>query len=172
MLKKRKKRVAKLDGEIENLRDNIFFLIKNLDETSVRGSSFYISVLAYLTDIAQSVEFISKKSYKHVNNQHEKLKFKQFKDLMEIDDRLNLMYSEIIEIFNAKKFERISIVLAQKQEITGLISEKIEAQIDRTRLEESSPKNTTLYFNILLETKDLVNSTMNLMDEYYSGYKK
>ena len=100
------------------------------------------------------------------------MKFKQFKDLMEIDGRLNLMYSEIIEIFNAKKFERISIVLAQKQEITGLISEKIEAQIDRTRLEESSPKNTTLYFNILLETKDLVNSTMNLMDEYYSGYKK
>jgi len=172
MLKKRKKGVMKLDGEIENLRDNIFFLIKNLDETSVRGSSFYISVLAYLTDIAQSVEFISKKSYKHVNNQHEKLKFKQFKDLMEIDDRLNLMYSEIIEIFNAKKFERISIVLAQRQEITGLISEKIEAQIDRTRLEESSPKNTTLYFNILIETKDLVNSTMNLMDEYYSGYKK
>jgi len=29
-----------------------------------------------------------------------------------------------------------------------------------------------LYFNILLKTKDLVNSTMNLMDEYYSGYKK
>ena len=172
LLKKRKKGVAKLESEIEDLRDNIFFLIKNLDETSVRGSSFYISILAYLTDIAQSVEFISKKSYKHVNNQHEKLKFNQFKDLMEIDDRLNLMYSEITEIFNAKKFERISIVLAQKQEIISFISRKIEAQIDRTRSEESSPKNTTLYFNILLETKDLVNSTMNLIDEYYSGYKK
>lgn len=172
LLKKRKKGVAKLESEIEDLRDNIFFLIKNLDETSVRGSSFYISILAYLTDIAQSVEFISKKSYKHVNNQHEKLKFNQFKDLMEIDNRLNLMYSEITEIFNAKKFERISIVLAQKQEIISFISRKIEAQIDRTRSEESSPKNTTLYFNILLETKDLVNSTMNLMDEYYSGYKK
>jgi hypothetical protein len=82
------------------------------------------------------------------------------------------MYSEITEIFNAKKFERISIVLAQKQEIISFISRKIEAQIGRTRSEESSPKNTTLYFNILLETKDLVNSTMNLMDEYYSGYKK
>jgi phosphate/sulfate permease len=140
LLKKRKKGVAKLDSEIEDLRDNIFFLIKNLDETSVRGSSFYISILAYLTDIAQSVEFISKKSYKHVNNQHEKLKFNQFKDLMEIDDRLNLMYSEITEIFNAKKFERISIVLAQKQEIISFISRKIEAQIGRTRSEESSPK--------------------------------
>jgi len=49
---------------------------------------------------------------------------------------------------------------------------KIDTQIERTRSEESSPKNTTLYFNILLETKDLVNSIMNLMEEYYSSYKK
>ena len=52
------------------------------------------------------------------------------------------------------------------------ISEKINAQINRTRTEESSPKNTTLYFNILLETKDLLNSIMSLMDEYYTSYKK
>jgi len=172
LLKKSKKGVAKLDGEIEDLRDNIFFLIKNLDETSVRGSNFYIIILAYLTDIAQSLEFISKKSYKHVNNQHQKLKFNQFKDLKEIEDRLDLLYKEIIDIFNSRKFERISFVIAQKKELLGLISVKIDTQIKRTRSEESSPKNTTLYFNILLETKDLVNSIMNLMEEYYSSYKK
>jgi len=172
VLKKSKKGVAKLDEEIEELRDNIFFLIKNLDETSVRGSSFYILILAYLTDIAQSLEFISKKSYKHVNNQHQKLKFKQFKDLMEIEERLNMMYDEIVEIFNSRKFERVSLVLAQREEIVNLISEKINAQIDRTRSEESSPKNTTLYFNILLETKDLVNNILNLLEEYHSSYRK
>lgn len=172
LLKKSKKGVAKLDGEIEDLRDNIFFLIKNLDETSVRGSNFYIIILAYLTDIAQSLEFISKKSYKHVNNQHQKLKFNQFKDLKEIEDRLDLLYKEIIDIFNSRKFERIAFVIAQKKELLGLISVKIDTQIERTRSEESSPKNTTLYFNILLETKDLVNSIMNLMEEYYDSYKK
>ena len=147
-------------------------MIKNLDETSVRGSNFYIIILAYLTDIAQSLEFISKKSYKHVNNQHQKLKFNQFKDLKEIEDRLDLLYKEIIDIFNSRKFERISFVIAQKKELLGLISVKIDTQIERTRSEESSPKNTTLYFNILLETKDLVNSIMNLMEEYYNSYKK
>ena len=161
-----------MDSEIEELRDNIFFLIKSLDETSVRGSNFYIIILAYLTDIAQSLDFISKKSYKHVNNQHQKLKFNQFKDLKEIDDRLNLMYNEIIEIFNSRKFERVSLILAQKQEIIDFLTDKINTQIERTRLEESSPKNTTLYFNILMETKDLVNSIMNLMDEYFTSYKK
>jgi len=172
VLKKSKKGVAKLDEEIEELRDNIFFLIKNLDETSVRGSSFYILILAYLTDIAQSLEFISKKSFKHVNNQHQKLKFKQFKDLMEIEDRLNMMYDEVVEIFNSRKFERVSLVLAQREEIITFISEKINAQIERTRSEESSPKNTTLYFNILLETKDLVNNILNLLEEYHSSYRK
>jgi hypothetical protein len=72
----------------------------------------------------------------------------------------------------SRKFERISFIIAQKEELVSFISEKIDAQIDRTRTEESSPKNTTLYFNILLETKDLLNSIMSLMDEYYSSYKK
>ena len=172
LLKKSKKGVAKLDSEIEELRDNIFFFIKKLDETSVRGSNFYITILANLTDIAQSLDFISKKSYKHVNNQHQKLKFNQFKDLKEIEDRLAHLYKEIIDVFMSRKFERISFIIAQKEELGSFISEKIDAQIDRTRTEESSPKNTTLYFNILLETKDLLNSIMSLMDEYYSSYKK
>jgi hypothetical protein len=54
-----------------------------------------------------------------------------------------------------------------------MLSEKIQKQIKRTRTEEaSSPKNTTLYFNLLLETKDLVTAIMNLMEEYFSSYKK
>lgn len=171
-LKKSRRGVEKLDTEIEDLRDNIFYLIKNLDETSVRGSNFYITVLAYLTDIAQSLDFISKKSYKHVNNNHKKLKFKQIKELQEIDDTLEALLNEIVEIFDSRKFERISYVIARKEEILNSLSSKIQTQIERTRTEESSPKNTSLYFNILLETKDLVNGIMNLMEEYYTSYKK
>ena len=171
-LKKSKKGVDKLDQEVEDLRDNIFYLIKNLDETSVRGSSFYITILAYLTDMTQSLDFISKKSFKHINNNHKKLKFNQIKDLQEIDDSLEGLLLEIEEVFDSRKFERISYVLSRKEELITLISEKITTQIDRTRTEEESPKNTSLYFNILLETKDLVTSIMSLMDEYYTSYKK
>lgn len=171
-LKKSKKQVEKLEAEVEELRDNIFYLIKNLDETSVRGSNFYITILAYLTDMAQSLDFISKKSYKHVNNNHKKLKFSQIKDLQEIDDSLSSLLAETEEVFNSRKFERISFVLSRREELYTMLSDKIQKQIDRTRTEESSPKNTTLYFNILLESKDLVTGIMNLMDEYYSSYKR
>tara|TARA_A100000171_G_scaffold52821_2_gene73396 strand:- start:10277 stop:12541 length:2265 start_codon:yes stop_codon:yes gene_type:complete len=171
-LKKGRKQVDKLDAEIEELRDNIFYLIKNLDETSVRGSNFYITILAFLTDISQSLDFIAKKSYKHINNNHKKLKFSQIKDLQEIDQTLSSVLEEIEEVFNSRKFERISFVLTRKTELETMLSDKIQKQIDRTRSEESSPKNTTLYFNILLETKDLTTGIMNLMEEYYSSYKR
>jgi len=171
-LKKSRKGVEKLDAEIEELRDNIFYFIKNLDETSVRGSNFYITILAYLTDIAQSLDFISKKSHKHVNNNHKKLRFNQIKELREVDDVLESLFGEIEEIFNSRKFDRISYVIDKKAEVFAALSEKIEKQIERTRTEESSPKNTTLYFNILLESKDLVTAIMNLMEEYHTSYKK
>ncbi|QAA82240.1 inorganic phosphate transporter [Aequorivita sp. H23M31] len=171
-LKKSKKGVKKLNDEVEELRDNIFYFIKNLDETSVRGSNFYIIILGYLTDVVQSLEFISKASYKHVNNNHKALRFNQIKDLQEIDRLLEELLNEIEDIFHKKEFQRIGRILANKDEIFNSLSQKIEKQVARTRTEESSPKNTTLYFSLLLETKDLVTALMNLMQEYYSSYKK
>ena len=48
---------------------------------------------------------------------------------------------EIEEIFNKRKFERISYVLSRKEGIIDLISNKITKQIERTRTaEEESPK--------------------------------
>jgi len=171
-LKKSKKGVKKLNDEVEELRDNIFYFIKNLEETSVSGSNFYITILGYLTDVAQSLEFISKASYKHINNNHKALRFNQIKDLQEMDQHLDKLLNEIEEIFKNKEFSKIKSVLDQKQEIFESLQNKIDKQIARTRTEESSPKNTTLYFSLLIETKDLVTALMDLMQEYYVSYKK
>ena len=143
----------------------------------LRNNTFVRYTRPYNQNLEQkqlAIQYLSSsmRHQQHQLKQHQKLKFKQFKDLMEIEDRLNMMYDEVVEIFNSRKFERVSLVLAQREEIITFISEKINAQIDRTRSEESSPKNTTLYFNILLETKDLVNNILNLLEEYHSSFRK
>jgi Na+/phosphate symporter len=171
-LAKSKRGIEKLDAEIEELRDHIFYFIKNLDDTSVRGSNFYIIILGQLTDIAQSLEFISKKSYKHVNNNHKALKFNQIKDLQEINASFDHLLVDIVSIFDNKEFEKLEGILVRKDKAFEDISAMIEKQIKRTRTEESSPKNTTLYFSLLMETKDLVTALMNLMEEYYNSYNK
>ena len=169
-LKKNKKQVAKLSDEVDDLRDNIFYFIKNLDESSVDASNFYINILGYLQDMTQSLEYISKVSHKHVNNNHKKLKFSQIKELKEVDNSFENLFNDTKEAFDSSSFEQIGNILDNKKEFFDMLSDKIKKQIKRTRTEESSPKNTTLYISILLETKDLLTATMNLLEEYYSAH--
>jgi Na+/phosphate symporter len=171
-LKKNKSNVVKLSSEIDELRDHLFYFIKNLDDSNVEASNFYINILSYLTDISQSLEFITKISHKHVNNNHKKLKFNQIKELTEINLELETLFSKTKRAFDNSSYEEIGEVLTNKQTLYNLVKEKIEKQITRTRSEESSPKNTTLYFSLLLETKDLIEATMNLLELYYSNYDK
>ncbi len=170
LLKKNKQNVTKLSSEIDDLRDNLFYFIKNLTESSLEASNFYINILDYLTDVTQSLEYITKISHKHVNNNHKKLKYNQIKELTEINQDLDGLLSRTKQAFDNRSFEEIGEILSQKQELYQTVSEKIEKQIARTRTEESSPKNTTLYFSLLLETKDLMSATMNLLELYYARY--
>ena len=170
LLKKNKKTIEKLSDEIDELRDNIFYFIKNLDESSVTASSFYINLLSYLQDITQSLEFIVRATNKHVNNNHKKLKLSQIKELKEVESALLIVFDNTQKAFEAKSFEGIADILNNK-ETFDILSDKIQRQIERTRSEESSPKNTTLYFGLLLETKDLLTGTMNLLQEYYEANK-
>ena len=170
LLKKNKKQVIKLSKEVDELRDNIFYFIKNLEESSIGASNFYINILAHLQDMIQSLQYVSKLSYKHVNNNHKKLKLTQIRELNEIDERFETYFSNTQKAFNSRSFEQIGVILARKSEILELVSAKIQIQVERTRTEESSPKNTTLYFSLLLETKDLLKATMSLLEEYKSAH--
>ncbi len=170
LLKKNKKQGAKLSSEIEDLRNHLFYFIKNLDEANVGASNFYITTLAHLTDVAQSLEYIGKVSHTHVHNNHKKLKYNQIKELKELDIRLEKLFSDTQQIFESRSFEEIGSKLEGKNDLFKLMSDKIERQIARTRTEESSPKNTTLYFSILTESKDLVEVVFELLELYYSGH--
>ncbi|WP_038268589.1 inorganic phosphate transporter [Zhouia amylolytica] len=169
-LKKCKKGIAKLSSEVDELRDNIFYFIKNLDESSVGASNFYINAVGYLQDMTQSLEYIGKTNYKHVNNNHKKLKFNQIKDLLEIQKHMGDLFKKIEMTFDDRSFENIEQILDNEKSLLENVSDKIQKQVSRTRTEESSPKNTTLYFGLLMETKDLINAVMDLLELYYKEY--
>ena len=169
-LKKNRKAVSKYSEEIDDLRNDLFYFIKNLDESTIKGASnFYINILAYLQDIAESLQYISKITYKHINNNHTNLTFNQIRELQEIDSELNALYDEIQYIFSNDNLKELNKVIDKKQELYSSLKQKIDIQISRTKKDESSPKNTTLYFSILIESKDLVEKTMNLLEMYSSS---
>jgi len=171
-LKKNYKRIEKLEVEVDELKDNIFYFIKSLDDNSVEASKFYILTLDYLQDMVQSISFIARNSYNHVHNNHKNLKFNQIRDLKKVDDRLQVLFDELMLTFNHNEFDKIDSLLNEKQELLDYVSDLIQKQIERIRTSESSPRNTKLYFGILLETKDLIGSTMNLLQLFQEFYQE
>ena len=169
-LKKNKKQIDKLSRDVDELRDNLFYFIKNLDESSLNASNFYINLLGYLQDITQSLEYINKTSYKHINNNHSKLKLTQIRELIEVNSSISELFMEVNDLYKNKSFNKIKSVIKKKDGIYNLVQDKILAQVARTRSEEKSPKNTTLYFGILQETKDLLNAVMNLLSDYNESH--
>lgn len=165
-LRKSKRGIAKLEKEIEELKENTFYFIRNLDESSLGVSNFYMAILNYLEDMTQSLEYISKAGYKHVNNNHKKLRFNQIKDLKEIDVQVEDLFNKIQHIFETKDFEGLTPLIVNKQVLFDEINSKIQKQVTRTRIDESSPKNTALYFSLLSETKDLLTAIIHLLEVY------
>ncbi len=163
-LKENKKSLKKLEKEIDELKSNVFYFIKNLDENSVEASKFYILILGYLQDMVQSIEFITSNSHSHVNNNHKKLKFNQIRDLKTVDTQLQELFSRLEESFNSEDFSKLDIILKDKNVFLDTVSELITKQIVRIRTIETSPKNSKLYFSLLLETNDLIKSIMNLLE--------
>ena len=172
MLKKAKDTVVKLENEIEDLQNNIFYFIKDLDESYLGASKFYIDIIGSLQDIAQSASFIAKVSHKHVHNHHKTLKKRQAIELLEINNELVDLFGKVRDIFDKRLFDEIvPDIIDQKQALLLKVKESIQKQVERTRTEESSPKNTTLYFSILLETKDLLKANMNILNLYYEEHR-
>lgn len=163
-LKDNKKKLKKLEKDIDDLKSNVYYVIKNLDETSLEASKFYVLILGYLQDMVQSIGYITINSHSHINNNHKQLKFNQIRDLKSVDNKLKHLFDRLDTTLQKEDFSQLDGILSEKGLLLESISELIQKQIVRIRTTENSPKNSKLYFGLLLETNDLVKATMNLLE--------
>ena len=172
-IEKARKKSNKLADEIEGLDNRLFYFIRNLEDSSIAASNFYIELLQYLHDLSEDLSYLSKISYNHLNNNHRKLKLAQIRELMFIETNLKNTFKEAREAFQQKQnIKEFQDILLEKSKIFELIDDKINTQIERTRAEETSPRSTALYFNFLIRTKELITHKFELIDKYYTVVRK
>jgi phosphate/sulfate permease len=166
-LKLAQKNSERLKEDIERLRNDTFFLIQNLEESSVGVSRVYILILEHLQSISRSLDFISAKGLDHVQNNHKSLRFNQIKELKELENQLKSLFEDVSNIFEKRTFSKISIIFEEQVDLLESVSQKIDRQVARTRKEDANPKNSMLFFSMLLETKELMKTVLDLIALYY-----
>ena len=174
-LKRSLKSQEELETTIDELKDNIFYYIKSLEDSNVEASKFYVLTLDYLQDMVQSLAYITRSSHTHVSNNHKNLKFSQIRDLKSVQNDLDEVYNELVKAFQSSEFDSIQLLIENEHKVLNKISDLLQKQIERIRETENSPKNSKLYFGILLETKTLTKTSISLLElfkEYYEEAKQ
>ena len=171
-LKKSLKTQDKLEGVIDELKDNVFYYIKSLEDNNVQASKFYILTLDYLQDMVHSLAYITRSSHTHVSNNHKNLLFNQIRDLKGVQRDLDIVYTRLITAFQLQEFDTIEELIEDEKEVIQKTSDLIQKQIGRIRGAENSPKNSKLYFGILLETKNLTKTSQSLLELFKDYYEE
>ena len=171
ILKDNKNFVKKLKSDLERIGDDVFYFVKNLDEASTEiTSKFHMNVLEELENITDSISSLSSLTHKHINNNHRGLTFNQIRELKELEDELDEFFTRIVKTFKTKNYIEISEIFEVKEKLVSSLDLKIKSQISRTRKDESSPRNTRLYFEILNKMKTIITHYVQLLELYSNKY--
>ena len=171
-LNKAVKKLPKLENEISDLKGNVFYYIKSLENDTVEASKFYLLTIDYLQDMVRCMSFMINTSSSYVSNNHRNLKFNQIRDLKRISKDLDTFFIHLHEVFEKNEFDEIKVLLERKSQLLDLVSEMIQRQIERIRTTDMGQQNTELYFGILLETKDMIIAGINLLNLFYEYHNE
>lgn len=158
-----KKLIKKIYRDLDSTNDNLYSFIRNLDDNTTLGSRYYIMSLGYMQDIIENLSVIANNAHSHVDNNHKLLKAYQGEDLMIVANALGNWYAEIYSMYKRLNFDKIDANIKQRDQLLKITNDLLDKQIEHIRTSENSPKNSKLYFSILLETNELISSTFKLL---------
>jgi phosphate/sulfate permease len=162
-LKEINNQVEKLDADAKRIKKNVHQTLEQLEEDDIETGHYYVQVTDYLREMAHSLSFIAKPSYDHIANQHKSLNKEQIDELMDLNQEITLLFTNIMEVIKRNKYEENPNIYQQQQEALKHIDECRKSQIKRIKKKKTGTKNSILFLQLLNEMKNFLLHTVNLL---------
>lgn len=156
-------RVADLNSNAKNFKNNIYQTLKKLEADSVETGHYYVQVVDYLREIAHSLSFITEPSLKHIENQHKGLTTDQAIELTTISNQVSDFFQEIMKIIKNNDFTGVPQVVSKQQDILDKLNEARKNQVKRIKQGVTGTRNSVLYLGLINEIKNIMLHTVNLL---------
>lgn len=141
----------------------ILTTLKQLQDQKIETAHFYVQVVDYLSEVSKALMHCTRPAYEHINNNHKGLTEDQIMDLKRVNDEVDNIFTKINDMLRYKDFSNIEDILIMRDALFNTIADSIKHQIKRLKTEPTSTKSSTLYLNILNETKTMVLQSRNLL---------
>ncbi len=137
--------------------------LKKLQGSDVNTAHYYVQVVDYLNEMTKALMHITRPAFEHIDNNHEGLSKEQVKDLMDINDDVEVIYRRINQMLREGDFSDIETVLSLRDQLFESIADAIKSELTRINEARSNTKASMLYLTILTETKNMVLQSRNLL---------
>ncbi|MCD6202100.1 MAG: inorganic phosphate transporter [Bacteroidales bacterium] len=163
-LKAIQKRISELNKKVKDLKDNVYFTIRNLEENSIETGHYYVQTLDYLRETAHCLTYIHNPIFKHIDNNHPLFPKEQMDALLIINDEIATLFKHIEETIRNDDFENVSLILDLQKEILNDIKGLQKKHVKMIKKHgDIKTRPSVLLFNILGESKNLVLYLVNIL---------
>jgi hypothetical protein len=120
-------------------------------------------VVNYLKETVNALTYISKPIYNYIDNNHKPLIDEQENELNLLREDISKFFGSTILVLKEKGFVDIDGILVEQKRLIDRLTAISKHQLKRIKNSASGTKNSTLYLNIMNETKNLLLFTVNLI---------
>ncbi len=130
--------------------------IKRIEEPQTAASRTYLLVYDLEQDFLQSTSFITESCIEHLNNLHSPLTLKQVEKLEQLLAGLEQYFHRIAQSLENNSYDEFAALENQKKNLFREVEDLLSLQVIGIKKASYNAINSFLFFNILLELKDLI----------------
>jgi phosphate/sulfate permease len=155
--------IEKINKRTKYLKNSLPKIIARLHEEDIESGHYYVQVVDYLRETVNSITYIAKPIFTYIDNNHKPLLPEQKIEITELKNNINNFFKTTILVLKEKGFLNIDEILKDQHKLLDSITKISKKQLKRIKNQESGTKNSTLYLNVMGETKNLLLFTINLI---------
>jgi len=166
-LEEARESMRKLSVQSDEFKYTFYGAIRRLQEEKGRGSRTYLLAYDHGQDVVQSINFIVDAAYEHIADVLLPLKEAQVRELRQLSEQVGNYLDRSAAIIRQRKFDDFEVLMQEKQPFFQRIETLLVDQSDGIKEQQYSARNSILFFNLMLETKDLIAVAARFVKLYY-----
>ena len=137
--------------------------LKRLQNVDIYAAHYYVQVVDFLNEVTKALLHIARPAFDHIDNCHEGFSTEETRDLMAINDEVEMINRRITTMLVKGDFSEIETVLVMRDGLFERIAEVMLSELSRIDSSKTNTRASMLYLTILSETKNMVLQSRNLL---------
>jgi len=164
--------MEELKANNEEFKYTFYGSIRRIKEKSAEGSRTFLLAYDLEQDIVQSATFIVDSAHQHVSDVLLPLTDAQNQAMWQVYQMVSDYLQRASTMISTRNFDNFDQLMADKAPIFDQIEVLMARQAEGIQEETYSARNSILFFNLLLETKDLIAVSARFVKLYYRLHHK